>query len=338
MSRNNSRVFVYVCLVVALFSVVNPSIAEEFSAKGNFPLDKNYSYNKFIEDKKRAKSGDAKSQFFMGIIYENQMSNFVKKCYCKAFEWYKKASKQGHIQASHRLGIMYQEGRCSKIDFEKAKSLFQFAAGKSFEPSEYSLGRLYYKGLGVSKNYSTALKWFMKADKKDYFVATYAIGIAYKMGNGVKKDYEKAFEWFMRSANLGYEDGMTIIALMYLNGHGVDKDISKAISWYQKAIEKKSITALNGLAWLRATHPETKYRDGEAAVNLSLNLIKVGGETFKNLDTLAAAYAENRDFKNAIKWQKIAVHKINMKKERNTINQYLERLELYKQNKSWIQK
>ncbi|MFG0316568.1 MAG: fused MFS/spermidine synthase, partial [Planctomycetota bacterium JB042] len=56
----------------------------------------------------------------------------------------------------------------------------------------------------------------------------------------------------------------------------------------------------NDLAWLLATHPNERFRDGEEAVRLAEKAVAAtGGDAPNELDTLAAAYAEAGRFKDA---------------------------------------
>jgi tetratricopeptide (TPR) repeat protein len=66
--------------------------------------------------------------------------------------------------------------------------------------------------------------------------------------------------------------------------------------------------ALNGLAWLWATCPDDKIRDGKKAVETALQAYKTIGKFDAGyLDTVAAAYAESGDFEQAVATQKGAI-------------------------------
>jgi len=84
----------------------------------------------------------------------------------------------------------------------------------------------------------------------------------------------------------------------------------EAIADYAKALElqPKNTGILNNLAWVLATSPEQKLRDGKRAVKLANEACEL--TEFKEahiLSTLAAAYAEIGDFTKAIEWSQKAV-------------------------------
>ena len=76
----------------------------------------------------------------------------------------------------------------------------------------------------------------------------------------------------------------------------------EAIADFEKAAaqQPKDKDVLNNLAWLLATAPEDKLRDGKRAVTLATQACEL--TDYKEdyiLSTLAAAYAETGDFDNA---------------------------------------
>jgi tetratricopeptide (TPR) repeat protein len=71
---------------------------------------------------------------------------------------------------------------------------------------------------------------------------------------------------------------------------------------------EKDSNLLNNYAWVLATSPDDKLRDGARAVTMATEACELTGyETPHILSTLAAAYAESGDFENAKKWSAKAV-------------------------------
>ncbi len=105
---------------------------------------------------------------------------------------------------------------------------------------------------------------------------------------------------------------------------------------YDKALWEYSsmghALAINNTAWILATCPKEKFRDGAAAVK-SMREVCVGMDNREGmfLDTLAAAYAEAGKFHDAVKTQEMALE------DRSYVVRYGEdgqkRLQLYKDKK-----
>jgi Flp pilus assembly protein TadD len=92
---------------------------------------------------------------------------------------------------------------------------------------------------------------------------------------------------------------------------------AEAIANFEKALklEPKDDGVLNNLAWVLATSPDDKLRDGHRAIQLATDACKLTEYKVPHiLSTLAAAYAESGDFANAVKWSTKAVEVANSSK------------------------
>ncbi len=142
--------------------------------------------------------GDWRAQVNMGILYEegtfvgqderkaleyylmaaengstgamNNIGNFylhgkgVAKNYDKAFEWYQKAADlSGNAAAECSLGMCYQYGYGTKIDYEKARCFYELSARQGLGLAYYRMGLLYEQGLGVAKDIRIAKQYFGEA-------------------------------------------------------------------------------------------------------------------------------------------------------------------------------
>jgi Flp pilus assembly protein TadD, contains TPR repeats len=106
----------------------------------------------------------------------------------------------------------------------------------------------------------------------------------------------------------------------------------EAIQHYQKALElaPKSISTLTNLAWLLATSQDASLRNGPKAVELAGQADRlVGGTNTLVLRTLAAAYAENGEFANAIRTARSAIQLARMHGEDSLTTDIDQQIALY---------
>lgn len=110
---------------------------------------------------------------------------------------------------------------------------------------------------------------------------------------------------------------------------------AEAVEHFQAALRAKAdyIPAANNLAWLRATCPEARYRDGRQAVELAKASIEQIGKRPDILDTLAAAYAEAGDYQLAVRTAEEALARIAMSDHEELARQIRSRVELYRKEK-----
>ncbi|MCZ6836788.1 MAG: tetratricopeptide repeat protein [Planctomycetota bacterium] len=114
-------------------------------------------------------------------------------------------------------------------------------------------------------------------------------------------EYPRALEHLHRVLEQRPDD---VEAILRIGGsHQDGGDVDEAMTWYRKAlaIDDQSPIALNTMAWLLATHPDPRMRDGEEAIELAQHARDLmQGEDPAILLTLAAAHAETGRFSEAI--------------------------------------
>ncbi len=109
-----------------------------------------------------------------------------------------------------------------------------------------------------------------------------------------------------------------------------------ALTAYEQAIKSDpdGFLALDRLAWLLATCPEDRIRDGKRAVELAKRACELSSsEVATCVETLAAAYAEAGDFEAASDTQRKAIGMLSTKDPRS--EPYRSRLELYVSHKPY---
>jgi len=120
------------------------------------------------------------------------------------------------------------------------------------------------------------------------------------------------------------------------NAHRANKEYAQAVSDYSQVIrlDPEDADACSNVAWLLATCPDTKVRDGRKAVEHATKACDLTSwKASYFLSTLAAACAEIGDFDQAIKWQKRALE--SSQYERNEGKSARERLALFEDHRPY---
>jgi len=112
--------------------------------------------------------GDARSQYAMGVMYENGFG--LSKDPTQAAAWYLKSAGQGNSDAQYNLGAMYEHGIGMAVDYTQAARWYRPAAEQGDIDALSNLGVLYQNGQGVTQDKVLAM-------------ALYNVSVAYA-GNG----------------------------------------------------------------------------------------------------------------------------------------------------------
>lgn len=146
---------------------------------------------------------------------------------------------------------------------------------------------------------------------------------------------DKALEDWNRAAELKSSQVEAYVGrtMAYLK----KKDYVKAAQEMETATRVESKTPLeilNFLAWLQATSPDKRARNGAAAIDTATKVCQsTQWNNWRYVDTLAAAYAEAGKFTEAVNYQKLALRTADGPAA--VIDQARERLRLYEQHKPY---
>ena len=194
-------------------------------------------------------------------------------------------------------------------------------------------GAFINRGLAWSnkKEYDKAIADDNEAIRLDpqYALAFNNRGVAWRN----KKEYDKAIADYNEAIRLDPQSALAF------NNRGYawhnKKEYDKAIADYNEAIrlDPQSAEAYNSKAWLMATCPEAKYRDGKRAVESATRACELSdGKEPNYFGTLAAAYAESGDFDKAVESQTKAIELLKDEKDKED---FQSRLDLYKARKPY---
>ncbi|MCL1126558.1 tetratricopeptide repeat protein [Shewanella surugensis] len=199
----------------------------------------------------------------------------------------------GKPAAQYLLGIMYLTGKYVDQDTQLAIESITASAEAGDEKAQKTLADLYYEGQIITRDLAQAERLYKtlvdnKSNKQDKW-ANFRLGFIYAGG-----------------------------------GSGVTRDCGKALSQFNLVGDKLS---LGNVSWILATCPEAQYRDGNKAESIAKALLASNKNNPIYLDNLAAAYAEQGNFKAAVETQQKAIKIIE---KGNDFNAYVKRLSLYK--------
>jgi tetratricopeptide (TPR) repeat protein len=204
---------------------------------------------------------------------------------------------------------------------------------ESKDNKKIKLDRVYFnRGVewSAKKDYDRAIADYTAAIKIDpqYREAYNNRAIAYRR----KNDNERAIADYTEAIRLSPQRGM------YYRNRGTAltdlREYARALADYNEAIkiDANDASANDSASWIMATAPDAKLRDGKRAVTLAMKACEL--TQWKNgsyVDTLAAAYAEDGNFPEAVRRQEQALADAEFEKSEG--KNARTRLKLYKSGK-----
>jgi TPR repeat protein len=270
-----------------------------------------------------ARSGDARAQYALGKLLEDQNLE-------EAVTWYRKAADQSHGEAQFALGRLGLAGRLISADVLSAlldvlpsaldnerDALMQVAeliearasdvrvacyaraaVGGSAE-AQFKLADAYETGRGVKVDLKSAFGWYLKAANQSHVPSQLAVASMYLTGRGVKAAAESALVWFLRAAEADDPQAQWNVSAIYASGgEGVKTDLKQAFEWCHRSAEQGFAPAQASLGALYVRIGEHK----KAAMWWQKAAEAGDSESQYNLAQMLLRSADQGSFELAFEW------------------------------------
>src|SRR5439155_1324745 len=127
---------------------------------------------------------------------------------------------------------LYNIGKGTKKDLEKAIYWCDKAAKNGNKEAQYNLGQYYELGIGINQNETKAFELYEKSANQGYISAQFYLGYCYVNGIGTEVNKEKGFMLYNQAA--GINDSIQFIIE---NEEEAVNDLDKVNYWYHKSSE-----------------------------------------------------------------------------------------------------
>jgi len=257
-----------------------------------------------------------------------------------AFKYFKQACDSGYGGGCANLADIEKR----KGNIQKARQLYEEACAKQFKGACYKAellksseqdGESYFKQgyfYWRKGQNDKAISEFNKAIKVNpkHADAYHYRGLAYQnMGQ-----YDQAIADFSKAIEINSKDASAYNSRA--NAWVKKGEYDRALSDFNKAVEldPTDVLAHNSFAWFLATCTDSRYRDGQQAVKLAEKALGLKKSVYF-FDTLAAAYAEDNRFDDAVKTQEKAIKLLEKEGIAEELSEFKKHLGSYKAGKPW---
>jgi hypothetical protein len=149
-------------------------------------------------------------------------------------------------------------------------------------------------------------EWYTNAANQGSYTASYFLGRNILYGNMCTADSAQSMGWLLKAAKGGVSDAQYLLAIEAFSGARFEKNDEKGFYWLSKASEVNKFAKVK-YAWLLATHPDAKYRNGKLAQELLQTVEDTHVDKLSLYQARAAAASETGHFNDAVKWQEKAL-------------------------------
>jgi TPR repeat protein len=167
----------------------------------------------------------------------------------EALEWYKKAVRQGSLDAATNIGLMYAEGRGIPKNPAEAVTWLRQAAEGGDAIAQYNLALIYGRGDGLSKDDKETVRWLTAAADQNVVPAMLDLANIYmRPPASTTADVDRAISYYEKAAELGNARAQAILGNIFAKGLQGKPDYEQSVNWYRKAAEQGDRDGELGLA------------------------------------------------------------------------------------------
>jgi uncharacterized protein len=209
---------------------------------------------------RRAKDGDAGSQYVAGMMY--LFGQGTRPDAAEGARWIQSSARLGLPQALVALAALHDIGHGVPLDAGKATQLRQQAAdaGNSTAKAQLEADRRLpgtrdfrrADALTDFKRYADALPYAKRSAEAGSPDGQELLARAYLLGRGTARNYAAALELFKKADAAGTAAGARGLAYIYEFGVGVNVDRKLALKYYDRAAARGSVIAKQAAANLRS--------------------------------------------------------------------------------------
>ncbi len=216
-----------------------------------------------------AQLGDPDGQYYLGWMFAGHGEEQGDDA--KAYGWFIKAARQGHVGAQLAVATHLLAGRgvamdreaagdwlvraaetqdpvahyllgrlregAGEADLDRARRSFRVAATAGHREAQFALATMLAKSAAEGGR-KEAAEWFAKAHEAGHKAAANRLGELYRDGAGVSQKPDKARTFFQQAAEQGDANAMYNLAAMQNDGLGGPRDTDKALKWYARAADE----------------------------------------------------------------------------------------------------
>ncbi|GAB3347840.1 tetratricopeptide repeat protein [Lysobacter tyrosinilyticus] len=259
--------------------------------------------------------------------------------------WLMGPADVGDIDSFMALAALYAEDQPGLSgDAKRAVELYGMLASDKAQgaPARRALAQLAIAGHGMAKDPSKALQWLKEDAEQGDHDSELQLGSHYLLGDFGKVDEAEGTRWMRRAMKGGIEDAYTLYSSWLYYNKNTDESRKQALALLAEADAAGNTGATNNYAWTLCTSPRADIFDPKRGLDVSRKLGDVDVMGAGAIDTVAACYAANGDFKKAVELQERAAKVMaaletpdSRKKLGDKVPGYQKRLALYRDGKRY---